>query len=487
MLTSYICCNLTVKLNQLNMKHFSRFLVASLFFLSFTMVQAQDENNPWAIGIGTNAVDFYPTGKADMEMPGMSEAIFSKFFETDHWNILPSISRLSVGRYVGAGFVVEVAGSINRIESIGDISVDELTYYGVDAAVQYSFRNLIKPEGWFDPFLGIGGGYTWIDDFSTITANGTLGFNFWLSDNIAINIQTTYKEGFEDAGAIPEWTGNDHFQHAAGIKFAFGGKDTDGDGIYDDEDACVDTPGLAEFNGCPDSDGDGVPDSKDACPDTAGLAEFDGCPDTDGDGVPDPKDDCPTVAGLESMNGCPDADADGVKDSEDECPDVAGPAENHGCPFEDRDNDGVLDKDDQCPDEAGIVENNGCPKVTVEVINKMNEYSKTILFNFDKSSVRKSSYDALDAIVDIMKQYDSSKFHIAGYTDSSGAAAYNEKLSRERAASVRSYLVAHGIDKDQITSEGYGEKYPIATNKTAAGRQQNRRVEVSLEKNKPGN
>lgn len=468
------------------MKHLSRFLVASLIFLSFTTIQAQNENNPWAIGLGVNAVDFYPTGKADMELPGISESILADFFETDHWNILPSVSRLSVGRYVGSGFVVELAGSINKIDHIGNIAVKDLTYYGVDLAVDYSFRNLIKPQGWLDPYLGIGGGYTWIEDFGQLTANGTLGFNFWVSDNVALTLQTTYKEGFDPSTEIEEWAGNDHFQHSVGIKFAFGGKDTDGDGIYDDKDDCPETPGLAEFNGCPDTDGDGIPDAKDACPDKAGLAEYDGCPDTDGDGVPDSKDECPTVAGTIAMNGCPDADGDGVKDSVDECPNEAGVAENNGCPYEDRDNDGVLDKDDQCPDVAGTVANNGCPKVTVEVINKMNEYSKTILFDLNKSSIRKESYDALDAIVDIMKKYDNSNFHIAGYTDSSGAASYNENLSRERAASVRSYLVSHGIPANQITSEGYGEKYPIATNKTAAGRQQNRRVEVSLEKNKPG-
>lgn len=460
------------------MKHLSRFLVASLFFFSFTAVQAQDENNPWALGIGTNAVDFYPVGGGLGEGTINSESMFDEFFKTsDHWNIIPSVSRISVGRYVGSGFAVELAGSLNRIDHYGDVSVADLTYYGLDATVQYSFKDLINPEGWFAPYLGIGGGYTWIDDLGTGTGNGTLGFDFWLSDNIALNLQTSYKYAFED--------NYDHFQHVVGIKFAFGGKDTDGDGIYDKDDQCPDEPGLAEFNGCPDTDGDGITDAEDDCPTTAGLAEFNGCPDTDGDGIADPDDECPTVAGIAAMNGCPDADGDGVKDSEDECPNEAGPAENNGCPFEDRDNDGVLDKDDQCPDVAGTVANNGCPQVTVEVINQLNEYSKTILFDLNKASIRKESYGALDAIVEIMKEYDNAEFHIAGYTDSSGAASYNEKLSRERAASVRSYLVSHGIGAGQVTSEGYGEKYPIATNKTAAGRQQNRRVEVSLEKNRP--
>lgn len=237
-------------------------------------------------------------------------------------------------------------------------------------------------------------------------------------------------------------------------------RDTDGDGVFDDKDVCIDTPGLPEFSGCPDSDGDGIPDAKDDCKNKAGLAMF---------------------------NGCADTDADGVKDGEDKCLNIAGPVENNGCPYTDSDSDGVLDKDDQCPEVAGISANNGCPKVTVEVIKELNEYSKTILFDLNKARINESSYEALDAIVTIMNAHKNAHFHIAGYTDSVGKANYNEKLSRERAASVREYLTAHGVGADRLTSEGYGEKNPIATNSTAAGRQQNRRVEVGLEKNRPGN
>ncbi|MBW2960205.1 OmpA family protein [Mesonia aestuariivivens] len=454
------------------MKHLSRFLLITMVVLGFTTVKAQNENNPWVIGIGVNAVDSYPANE---------DSPFRGFFKTDNYNILPSVSRISVGRYIGAGFSAELAGSINRIDNIDEMPVDDLTYYSVDAAGLYSFRNLISEDGWFDPFLGAGAGYTWLDEEGNFSANGTFGINFWMTDNIAFNIQTTYKHTIDDSAE----GGFRHFQHVAGFKVAFGGTDTDGDGIYDDEDECPETPGLKEFNGCPDSDGDGIADKNDACPDVAGLAEFDGCPDTDGDGVPDPQDECPNVAGVKSLNGCPDSDGDGVKDSEDECPNVAGPVANNGCPWPDRDGDGVLDKDDQCPDVAGTAANNGCPEVTVEVINELNEYSKTILFDLGKSSIRKDSYDALDSIAEIMNEYPQTVFHIEGHTDSQGSDALNLRLSKERAASVKTYLVEQdGIDSSRITSEGYGETQPIATNKTAAGRQQNRRVEVSLEKNR---
>ncbi|WP_324720123.1 OmpA family protein [Salinimicrobium sp. HB62] len=453
------------------MKQLSTFLLASLFILSFSSVQAQDDNNPWAVGIGINAVDFYPTGE-DAPLGGY----FDEFFNTgDHWNVLAGLSRISVARNIGAGFYFEGAGSINQINKFGDEGRDDLMYYGLDGTFNYSFRNDAN-AGWLDPIIGVGGGYTWLDDQGFATLDGTVGLNFWFSDNIAFSVQTIYKHGFEDDMM------NSHFQHAAGIKFAFGGKDTDGDGIYDKDDECPEVAGLEQFNGCPDSDGDGIEDRMDDCPNEAGLAQYNGCPDTDGDGIRDIDDECPTVAGLREMNGCPDADGDGIRDSEDECPNEAGPAENNGCPWQDMDNDGVLDKDDECPEVAGTAANNGCPEPTVEVIEELNEYSRTILFDLNKATIRQESMETLDAIAQIMEEYPQTIFHLGGHTDSTGSESYNMKLSRERAESVREALVERGISQTRLTAEGYGENNPIATNQTAKGRQENRRVEISLDK-----
>ncbi|MGO3182797.1 MAG: OmpA family protein [Aequorivita sp.] len=461
------------------MKHLNRLLVAAILFMGIGVANAQDENNPWAVEVGANAVDVYPVGTSDKgRIPAsLRGEIFDEYFNAnDHWNILPSVSRLAISRYVGSGFVFTAAGTINKIDRLGDGEANDLSYYGADGSIKYSFRNAIAPGGWFDPSIGIGGGYTWLDDIGFGTGNAVVGLKFWFNEHIALNLQSTYKHSFEDTYGVT------HFQHSAGIVFQFGGKDTDGDGIYDKDDECPETPGLAEFNGCPDTDGDGIPDHLDECPNTPGLAEFNGCPDTDGDGIPDHLDECPTVAGLAEYNGCPDTDGDGVPDNLDKCPNEAGPAENDGCPWPDRDGDGVPDHEDQCPDVAGTVANKGCPEVSVEIIKQLNDYSKTVLFDLNKSTIRKDSYGALQNIADIMKEYPNASFHIGGHTDSSGRDSYNMKLSKERAASVKDYLETIGMDGERLTSEGYGEEQPIATNKTAAGRQENRRVEISLKK-----
>ncbi|HKK11423.1 MAG TPA: OmpA family protein, partial [Flavobacteriaceae bacterium] len=449
-------------------KNLSRLFFVTLLLLSFK-AKAQDSNNPWAIGIGVNAVDFYPTG----ENAPLGD-YFDEFFNySDHYNVVPSLSTISVSRYLSDGFSLTVAGSINKIEHWGDAGVDDLSYYGLDGTIRYNFLK----ETTIDPYLGVGGGYTWVDDIGAGTLNGTVGVNIWFSENVGLIIQSSYKHAFEDYL-------NSHFQHTAGLVIKFGGKDTDGDGIYDKDDACPDVPGLEAFNGCPDSDGDGIEDSKDDCPNEAGLAEFNGCPDGDGDGVPDKDDDCPTVKGLKSLAGCPDADGDGVADNKDNCPNEAGPAANNGCPWPDSDGDGVLDKDDKCPNEAGTVANNGCPEINppAEVMATLNEYARTVLFDTGKSSFRKETEPVLEAMTAIFKEYPEASFTIEGHTDSVGSSKSNQLLSERRANAVRDYLIANGIKADRLTAVGYGEDKPIDTNKTAAGRKNNRRVEVKLKK-----
>ncbi|WP_378188275.1 DUF5723 family protein [Aquimarina sp. W85] len=235
-----------------------------------------------------------------------------------------------------------------------------------------------------------------------------------------------------------------------------------------------------------DKDGDGVLDKVDDCPEVAGPEENFGCPwpDTDGDTVLDKDDACPEVTGPVENGGCPwpDTDGDSLLDKDDTCPDVAGPVENGGCPWPDTDGDSVLDKDDNCPTVAGTVANNGCPEVTEEVQKTLNEYAKTILFDSGKSSIKEASNEVLNDIIGILKEYATAKFTVEGHTDSAGSAKLNQRLSDARANAVKNYLVENGIDQFRLSAVGYGEDRPIATNKTRAGRTQNRRVEINLVK-----
>ena len=141
------------------------------------------------------------------------------------------------------------------------------------------------------------------------------------------------------------------------------------------------------------------------------------------------------------------------------------------------------DKDDQCPDKVGTVANNGCPEVTEAVAKALNSYAKTILFDTGKATIKDQSAAVLADIIGILNEYSNAKFNIEGHTDSVGSEASNQKLSEERASSVMNYLIEHGIASNRLTAKGYGESKPLDTNNTAAGRANNRRVEINLNKN----
>lgn len=107
-------------------------------------------------------------------------------------------------------------------------------------------------------------------------------------------------------------------------------------------------------------------------------------------------------------------------------------------------------------------------------------YAADAFFDFDKSVIKPAAKEKLDALVDKLNGIDIEVLVAVGHTDSVGSDAYNQKLSIRRAKAVKAYLVSKGIDASRIYTEGRGEKMPVATNKTAAGRAQNRRVEVEV-------
>jgi outer membrane protein OmpA-like peptidoglycan-associated protein len=255
--------------------------------------------------------------------------------------------------------------------------------------------------------------------------------------------------------------------------------DTDGDGVPDDEDLCPDLAGPAFFQGCPDRDNDSIIDINDECPDIAGILQFNGCPDTDSDGIKDSEDDCPDVAGIPEFNGCPDTDGDGIIDSEDDCPEVAGIPEFNGCP--DTDGDGIIDPKDQCPTVYGTILNNGCPEIKEEEKEILKTAFNNLEFEFGKEIIKGKSLPALAELANVLKKQEVWKLQIAGHTDNIGDAESNLILSKDRAEAVKTYLISQGISPDRLRVLFFGESMPISDNETDAGRQKNRRVEMTIQ------
>lgn len=233
-----------------------------------------------------------------------------------------------------------------------------------------------------------------------------------------------------------------------------------------------------------DTDGDGIPDNADKCPDVKGVAKYQGCPvpDTDGDGINDEEDKCPQVKGVAKYQGCPvpDTDGDGINDEEDRCPNVKGVARYQGCPVPDTDGDGINDEEDKCPKVAGVAANAGCPEIKEEVVKKIDQSARKVLFATSSDKLLQSSFAALDDVVKILQDNADVQMDIDGHTDNTGNAVLNKALSEKRAASVKKYFVSKGIDESRLHAAGYGDTKPVDSNKASAGRAKNRRVEMKL-------
>jgi outer membrane protein OmpA-like peptidoglycan-associated protein len=245
-------------------------------------------------------------------------------------------------------------------------------------------------------------------------------------------------------------------------------KDSDGDGILNDDDQCPDDPedidGFQDEDGCPDpdNDADGVLDVNDGAP--MDPEDIDGFQDEDG--VPDP-----------------DNDGDGILDVNDRCPNEPGTAENEGCPDPDRDGDGVPDRIDNCPDEIGTVENFGCKeKQLVEIRTDRLEILDMVYFRTNSHKLQNRSFPMLDNIAQVLIAHpEIPKVRIEGHTDHTGKLEYNMKLSQRRADSVRTYLIKQGVSADRLEAEGFGPTQPIVPDaKTAEELAQNRRVEFVI-------
>jgi len=380
---------------------------------------------------------------------------------------------------------------------------------------------ILKEDARIQPYLALGYGGAFTDvsgigrygrfgtEFGPAAANpstdgdlnhdlfwGAAGVNIRLSDRLGLMVQTGQSylttdqtDGFRD----PEDKKNDRFlMHNFGLTYAIGkAKDTDMDGVPDRKDKCPDTPSgvKVDENGCPvDTDQDSVPDYQDNCPDVAGVAALNGCPDRDNDGVADAQDQCPDQPGTAALQGCPDADGDGVADAQDQCPDTPAGTQVSatGCPL-DADGDGVSDALDKCPDTpAGTqVDSTGCQlrKPIPRGVGRGNLQDTTyIQFEFDKAVLRKVSFAKLDQVARFLKANPTFSVNVSGHADARGTDEYNQALSERRAAAVARYLTTTGrIAKNRITTVGYGESQPRASNDTPEGMAQNRRAQVELQ------
>jgi OOP family OmpA-OmpF porin len=390
------------------------------------------------------------------------------------------------------GFEATYAAAATSVTGGPDARVNHV---GLDALLH------VLPGRRLDPYVG--GGWAQLeydpDKGETQSLNGWEvmgGVLFQLVPHVALRFDA--RDVMVDQDADSKWLHNPIL--TGGLHVALGGqlRDSDGDGVPDRSDRCVDTPAGAhvDASGCPlDADADGVADGIDTCPDTPVGVRVDakGCPlDSDGDGVFDGIDTCPdTPAGASvDAKGCSvDGDGDGVPDGVDRCPGTPTGArvDAAGCPL-DSDGDGVFDGIDHCPDTGpGLrVDMEGCPIVVNEKETQLLDTGMlrldNVQFETGKASLRPEAHAVLDEVGSILTQWPQLEIEIGGHTDSRGATQANLALSQKRAQAVLDYLQSKfpGLQPGQYTAVGYGESAPIADNATSDGRARNRRVEFKV-------
>jgi len=162
----------------------------------------------WIIGLGFNAVD-----DAGSEFSNVLNI-------EDNWNIVPFPSRLSIGRYFKNGLGLEAIGSYNQYQEgktiDGTIIAEDIDYYAIDFRVSYDLNQILGETGWFDPYVGIGAGYTDANNQGRGTYNAVVGFRTWFSDRFGLDFNSTGKWAMSTENAT------NHIQHAAGAVYRFG-------------------------------------------------------------------------------------------------------------------------------------------------------------------------------------------------------------------------------------------------------------------------
>jgi outer membrane protein OmpA-like peptidoglycan-associated protein len=190
-----------------------------MLLLATNLTFAQDElqitakdsivQSSWIVGVGFNAVD---------DSGNVFDGIFNVGQE---WNIVPFPSRVSIGRYFKNGLGIEAIGTYNKYKSgnIIDAAVilEDINYFGLDARLTYDLNQIIGQTGWFDPYIGIGAGYTDANNLGRGTYNAVVGFRTWFSDRWGLDFNSTGKWAMSQGDGA-----TNHIQHAAGVVYQFG-------------------------------------------------------------------------------------------------------------------------------------------------------------------------------------------------------------------------------------------------------------------------
>jgi len=370
---------------------------------------------------------------------------------------------LGLGLNFDEHWSVEGTAEYSKAKVTGSSNGNKLNYYSGRLGLLYHFKPIRK---WTPYFLGSVGVLRLEGNDDGQFTYG-VGTKLSITDNIALRVEARHVVGIE-TNKDYDYDGTfNNFAFSAGLLFTFGQLQAAPTEYMAqaEEPAPVEKSAVVKEEPVPvkpaeDSDNDGVIDVLDRCPVTPNGTPVDaeGCPktikfiDSDGDGVSDVLDACPETA-------------DGVG------------VDMRGCPLPDSDADGVLDVDDKCAgtDPQVKVDEFGCPRQP----DKQKIAGLVIEYSTSQTALSAEAIKELKLLATKVKDTERGQLLVEGHTDSVGSAAYNMKLSQQRADKVRQTLISDfGVDPTKVVAKGYGPYEPVASNGTQKGRQQNRRVVV---------
>ncbi|MEO8887588.1 MAG: DUF6089 family protein [Mucilaginibacter sp.] len=422
--------------------------------------------NTWSIGVNVGMLSTYTPLQNNSRQDFMSPQVALGYGLYIKKQILPSFGIQA--DYLGGK--IEANNSAMRPAPFNNSaynSVSTSLNYAVSLSGNYTLANInwhYKTTG-IQPYFTAGGGFmgykpvlTPSDGTAKVNFKNTdggkisefyvpIGVGFKLNVSKAVNIDLGYQVSFVNSDNLDGYNysnNNDRFSYAhIGLEFALGSRSKPQLATHNPvnsmrDEYMMDEARLQMAIDAQKAQNDQLRNDLNAAKNemNASLAKF--TADSDGDGVPDFLDKCPGTPAGTKVDGA-------------------------GCPLP-----------------APVIQKPDVKVYVTEADRKIvKEAIRNLEFDFAKSTIRAHSFPSLNRVADLLKEKNFS-LKLAGHTDNVGSNDANMKLSKERAESVKNYLVSQGANASRIEATGYGETQPIASNKTAKGRQQNRRVEFTL-------
>ena len=381
-------------------------------------------------------IDTYTFAEFPTEDLGEEDGYLKDFFNAGDWNY--GGFSFSLSRFIKGGISIGIEVSTSRITKIGGLSSEiDFPFYSFNNFIKYNPLNNAK----LSPYVQVGYGISYFDTSSYISsdilnkASNTIflgaGLNYNINDKIGVFMSLGYRNALNQLKL-------NHFQHQLGVNYNF---NLNKNKYFETSN---------EFES---SESNGVSDIQ----------------------IKKKK----LKRGTESLEIRSNSKRRSKRKSLNRETESLENPETYL--INDSDGDGVDNDEDKCPETYGNIENEGCPEISKSNVEMLNSFAYKIIFPSESADILgRKNQGYLSNIIEILLKNPSGQLLIEGFSSSDGNEIYNENLSKQRAISVKNYLIKKGIDADRLEAVGLGEKYPPSDNTSESDRANNRFVQFKV-------